>query len=242
MMHRHLSIFLLSFLLSLTALTPAQAATRLALIIGNGDYQGAPKLDNPVNDANDMAQVLKNLGFEVIKKHNLGNRAMTQVVQDFGTQLLKQGGIGLFYFSGYGLQVKGRNFLVPVDAKIKSEADIPWESLDANRVLAQMEQANNGVNIVILDASRDNPYKSNIKSLKKGLAKMDSPTGSLVAYATAPNTASYGDSKDRNSIYTQYLLEALRNLSHLSVLDMLTEVTQKVVAKTKGMCLGNRTL
>jgi len=160
---------------------------------------------------------------------------MTQAVQSFGKRLTRQGGVGLFYFSGHGLQAKGRNFLVPVDAKIKSSADIPWEALDANRLLAQMEEANNGINIVILDACRDNPYQSNIKSLnKKGLADMKSPTGSLIAYATAPDTASYGDSNQRNSYYTKYLLEALRKMPHLSVLDMLTEVTKKVVAATKG--------
>jgi len=225
-------IFLITLLL-----TTAQASERLALIIGNAAYQKpVPTLDNPVNDANDMAKVLRNLGFEVILKHNLSNRAMTLAVQSFGERLAQKGGVGLFYFSGHGLQAKGRNFLVPVDAKIGTAADIPWEALDANRLLAQMEEANNGLNIVILDACRDNPYQSNIKSLnKKGLAEMKSPTGSLIAYATAPDTPSYGDKRQRNSIYTKYLLDALRDMSHLSVLDMLTEVTQKVVAKTKGV-------
>ncbi len=225
-------IFLITLLM-----TMAQASEeRLALVIGNGAYQKpVPTLDNPVNDANDMAKVLRNLGFEVILKHNLSNRAMTEAIQSFGDRLAQKRGVGLFYFSGHGLQAKGRNFLVPVDAKIKKAADIPWEALDANRLLAQMEEANNGVNIVILDACRDNPYQS-IKSLnKKGLAEMKSPTGSLIAYATAPDTPSYGDTSQRNSIYTKYLLDALRDMSHLSVLDMLTEVTQKVVAKTKGV-------
>jgi len=218
-------------------LTTAQASARLALVIGNGAYQKpVPTLDNPVNDANDMADVLRNLGFEVILKHNLSNRAMTLAVQAFGKRLAQKGGVGLFYFSGHGLQAKGRNFLVPVDAKIGTAADIPWEALDANRLLAQMEEANNGVNIVILDACRDNPYQSKFKSLdKKGFAEMRSPTGSLIAYATAPNTTALGDPRQRNSIYTKYLLDALRDMSHLSVLDMLTEVTQKVVAKTKGV-------
>ncbi|OAD20698.1 peptidase C14, caspase catalytic subunit p20, partial [Candidatus Thiomargarita nelsonii] len=168
------------FILIALLLTTAQASERLALVIGNGNYQKpVPTLDNPVNDANDMAKVLRKLGFEVILKHNLSNRAMTEAIQTFGDRLAQKRGVGLFYFSGHGLQAKGRNFLVPVDAKIKKAADIPWEALDANRLLAQMEEANNGVNIVILDACRDNPYQSNIKSLnKKGLAEMKSPTGS----------------------------------------------------------------
>ncbi len=210
--------------------------TRLALIIGNADYQHVPKLDNPVNDAKDMANILKKLGFQVILKTNIGNRAMTQTVRAFGTQLQQQGGVGLFFFSGHGLQTKGTNYLVPVDANINSNADIRWETLDANRVLAQMEQANNGVNIVILDACRDNPYKTNVKNLSKGLAKMKSPTGSLIAYATAPGQVSYGDSQQRNSIYTEYLLSALRDnqKTALSILDLLTDVTSHVMKKTKG--------
>jgi len=223
-------IFLITLLL-----TTAQASARL--VIGNAAYQKpVPTLDNPVNDADDMAKVLKNLGFEVILKHNLSNRAMTEAIQTFGDRLAQKRGVGLFYFSGHGLQAKGRNFLVPVDAKIQKAADIPWEALDANRLLAQMEEANNGLNIVILDACRDNPYQSNIKSLnKKGLAEMKSPTGSLIAYATAPDTGALGDTRQRNSIYTKYLLDALRDMSHVSVLDMLTQVTKKVVAKTKGV-------
>jgi formylglycine-generating enzyme required for sulfatase activity len=226
-MYRYLFLFL-----SLTTLIPAHAVSRLALVIGNGDYQKVASLDNPVNDAQDMAQVLRRLGFEVILKLNLNNRAMTEVVQEFGTRLRSQGSIGLFYFSGHGLQTKGHNFLVPVDAPIKSEADIRWETLDANRVLDQMKDANNEINIVILDVCRDNSYKTNLKS--QGLARMENPTGFLTAYATAPNTVSCGSSKERNSIYTKYLLEALHHKAHLSVLDMLTEVTGKVVAKTKG--------
>jgi formylglycine-generating enzyme required for sulfatase activity len=218
-MYRYLFLFL-----SLTTLIPAHATSRLALVIGNGDYH--------VNNANDMAQVLRSLGFEVILKLNLNNRAMTQVVEEFGTRLRSQSSIGLFYFSGHGLQTKGHNFLVPVDASIKSKADIHWETLDANRVLDQMKDANNEVNIVILNVCRDNSYKTNLKS--QGLARMENPTGFLTAYATAPNTVSCGSSKERNSIYTKYLLEALHHKAHLSVLDMLTEVTGKVVAKTKG--------
>jgi formylglycine-generating enzyme required for sulfatase activity len=224
-MLRYLVLFL-----SLTVLTPAHAS-RLALVIGNEAYQKAPALKNPVNDATDMAQVLRKLGFEVILKSNLSNRAMAQAVQDFGTRLRRQGGVGLFYFSGHGLQVKDRNFLVPVDASINSDADIPWETLDANRVLDQMEHANNSLNIIILDACRDNPYARRFKSLSKGLARMDSPIGTLIVYATAPGKVA-SDGSGRNGTFTKHLLWALRTLPHLSLTDLLIKVTGKVVEET----------
>ena len=192
---------------TITTLPTFDNTKRLALIIGNADYKKVPSLDNPVNDANDMKTILTQLGFEVMLGRNLSRRAMLDVAHKFG-QRLQNGGVGLFYFSGHGVQAKQRNYLLPVDATIRTEAEIEYESVDACRVLAQMEQANKaGVNIVILDACRDNPFKDTaMKDLVKGLAKMDSPRGTLIAYATAPNLASYGDSDLRNSIYTKYLL------------------------------------
>ena len=211
-------------------------AKRIALVIGNADYQNAPSLDNPVNDANDITASLQQLGFEVLLGRDMKRREMLDAVHLFG-QRLQNGGVSLFYFSGHGLQSQQRNYLVPVNALIRTEAEIEYESVDAGRVLAQMEQANSdGLNIVILDACRDNPYQNSaLKGLAKGLAKMDSPKGTLIAYATAPNTASYGDSEQRNSIYTKYLLDGLRDKPYLSALDMLTEVASQVVAETNGL-------
>jgi formylglycine-generating enzyme required for sulfatase activity/uncharacterized caspase-like protein len=220
----------------ITTLPTFDNTKRIALIIGNADYKKVPSLDNPVNDADDMKAILTQLGFEVILGRNLSRRAMIDMAHNFG-QRLQNGGVGLFYFSGHGVQAKQRNYLLPVNAFIRTEAEIEHESMDVNRVLAQMEQANKaGVNIVILDACRDNPFKDTaMKGLTKGLAKMDSPRGTLIAYATAPNLASYGDSAHRNSIYTKYLLSALQQKSHLSALDMLTGVANQVVAETQGL-------
>ncbi|MCK5717711.1 MAG: SUMF1/EgtB/PvdO family nonheme iron enzyme, partial [Thiomargarita sp.] len=203
-----------------------------ALIIGNGNYQHVPNLDNPVNDAKDMAKILKGLGFEVIVKYNVTHLEMTESVQNFGEQLQKEEDVGLFYFSGYGVQRKGRNFLVPIDAEITSAADIPLKTFAVNRLLQQMEQTNKGINMIILEACRENPFQNNAKSLKKGLAKMDSPLGTLIAYATFPNSVSDNDAQERNSYYTKYLLESLKQYPHWSVLDMLTEVTRQVSLKT----------
>jgi formylglycine-generating enzyme required for sulfatase activity/uncharacterized caspase-like protein len=220
----------------ITTLPTFDNTKRIALIIGNADYKKVPSLDNPVNDADDMKAILTQLGFEVILGRNLSRRAMIDMAHNFG-QRLQNGGVGLFYFSGHGVQAKQRNYLLPVNAFIRTEAEIEHESMDVNRVLAQMEQANKaGVNIVILDACRDNPFKDTaMKGLTKGLAKMDSPRGTLIAYATAPNLASYGDTEHRNSIYTKYLLSALQQKSHLSAFDMLTGVANQVVAETQGL-------
>jgi len=213
--------------------SPYTYASRLALVIGNSDYQHESSLSNPVNDATDVATVLENLGFQVILKRNVNRRDMIKAVQDFGEQLPHYD-VGLFYYSGHGLQAESRNFLVPVDAQIKSKADIEFESVAANRILHQMEEANNGVNIVILDACRDNPFKINQKGLRKGLARMDSPTGSLIAFATAPDTSAWGRTGERNSVYTKHLLNALQNYAHLSVTDLFTQVRKEVIQETQG--------
>jgi len=232
-MFRYFRTVFLSAIIFTTTFIPAYAS-RFALIIGNGDYQHVPSLRNPVNDANDIAAILKTLGFQVVVKHNADKKTMVKAMQDFGKQLI-HGGVGLFYFSGHGLQNKNNNYLVPVDAKINSEADIEFEGFNANRVLAHMEQAKNGVNLVILDASRNNPYKTTtLKSLRKGLAKMDSPSGTLIAFATAPNKPSWGGSlEERNSVYTKHLLAALLRSAHWSVPDLFIDVRDKVMEETK---------
>jgi hypothetical protein len=161
---------------------------------------------------------------------------MKNAVRDFG-QRLHSGDVALFYYSGHGLQSNSRNYLVPPEADIQDNEDIEFESFDASYVLQKMERVNReGVNIVILDACRDNPFKTNIKNLKEGLAEIKGYMGFLIAYATAPDMPSYGDSKERNSIYTGYLLSALRDKSKvsMSVLDLLTVVTKHVVAKTSA--------
>jgi hypothetical protein len=232
-MFRYFRTVFLSVIIFSTTFIPAYAS-RFALLIGNGDYQHVPSLRNPINDANDMGAILKTLGFQVVVKHNADKKTMVKAVQYFGKQLI-QGGVGLFYFSGHGLQSKNHNYLVPVDAKINSEADIEFEGFDAKRVLAQMEQAKNGINLAIFDASRENPYKTTtLKGLKKGLAKMDSPSGTLIAFATAPNKLSWaGQPDERNSVYTKHLLAALLRSPHWSAPDLFIDVRDKVMEETK---------
>jgi uncharacterized caspase-like protein len=144
------------------------SSERLALVIGNNSYQTGP-LKNPVNDAEDMGRVLSELGFRVILQKNVDRRAMEDAIRGFGRQL-RNGGVGLFYFAGHGIQVEGRNYLIPVNARIESESDVKYEAVDAGFVLGKMEDAQNQLNIVILDACRNNPYARYFRAANSGLA------------------------------------------------------------------------
>ena len=151
----------------------AAEGQKVALVIGNSTYKSVP-LKNPVNDARDMAQALEKMGFEVLHEENASQRTMKDAIHRFG-QKLKRGGVGLFYFAGHGMQIDGRNFLIPVNADIRAESDIEFESVDAGRILAKMEDAGNNMNLVILDSCRDNPFARSFRSTSRGLARMDAP-------------------------------------------------------------------
>ena len=195
-------VFLLSLLPSLSV---AASVQRTALVIGNSAYESG-NLTNPVNDAGDIASALKRLGFEVMLKKNIRHRDMQEAVEDFGNSL-KRGGIGLFYYAGHGIQINGINYLIPIDAKIKKESDVKFEALDANRILDEMGNANNGLNIIILDACRDNPFARSFRSSNRGLAIISSaPEGSFISYATGPGQVAM-DGEKRNSPYTAALLK-----------------------------------
>lgn len=183
--------------LPITALSSQD--NRIALIIGNGAYESSP-LRNPVNDANDMAGALRKLGFSVTLRINADQRGMETSIDEFGLQL-RSGATGLFYFAGHGMQVKGINYLIPIGANIQTASDTRYEAVDAGRILGKMEDAGNGLNVVILDACRDNPLARSFRSRSRGLARMDAPKGSLIAYATAPGSVA-GDGDGRNGIYT----------------------------------------
>jgi Leucine-rich repeat (LRR) protein len=222
----------LFFIILLTLSFTTQAA-RHALVIGNQDYEVKP-LYNPENDARDMSNALKKLDFKVTLLINANKPEIIKQVRRFANNL-SNGDVALFYFSGHGVQIRRSNYLVPLGSRVYSDVDAEYEFYDAQRVLAEMKRTNSrGVNIMILDACRDNPFKSLSKSFGSGLAKMDAPTGSLIAYATAPNTVAWGDSRERNSIYTKHLLNALQTKVHLSILDLLTEVAGEVYRDTNG--------
>jgi lipid-binding SYLF domain-containing protein len=200
----------------------------LALVIGNSAYKSAP-LTNPINDAEDIMMALKDLDFEVIHGSDASQEEMEESIRDFGRQL-REFDVGLFYFAGHGIQVEGRNYLIPVDAKIETESDVKYESVDAGRVLGKMEDAGNDLNIVILDACRDNPFARSFRTQSNGLAKMDAPKGSLIAYATAPGSVA-ADGTGRNGIYTKYLLKYMRETG-LPIESVLKKVRIDVMEET----------
>jgi hypothetical protein len=187
---------------------------RIALVIGNGDYKHTSTLDNPVNDANDISNTLKSIGFEVISGTNQTKRGMETLIREFGDKLLKQGGIGLFYYAGHGIQIKGKNYLIPVDAEIPQEDEIDYAAVPIDFVLTKMESADNSINLIILDACRNNPFARSWRNFRdigdgKGLAKISPPTGTLVLYATEPgNVAS--DGTGRNGLFTAALLNQIK--------------------------------
>ncbi|MGE0875895.1 MAG: caspase family protein [Burkholderiales bacterium] len=192
----------------LAAAKPAPGGERrVALVIGNSAYKSSP-LRNPVNDARAMARALAETGFTVTLAEDLSRAAFRRVVRDWGDQLL-HGGVGLFYFAGHGMQIRGRNYLIPVNADVQREDEVEDESVDANTVLAKMDSAKNTLNIMILDACRNNPFQRAFRSGAQGLAQMDAPSGTIISFATAPGSvASDGDGE--NGLYTSHLLRGIR--------------------------------
>jgi len=187
---------------------------RLALVIGNADYQSTTKLTNPSNDATDMAATLKTLGFEVLSGTNQSKREMEALIRQFGEKLAKQGGVGLFFYAGHGIQYRGGNYLVPVEANIPAEDEIEYASINLGFLLNKMEAAQNNLNIVILDACRNNPFARSWRNYRDigdniGLAKVTPPTGTIMLYATQPgNVAS--DGSGRNGLFTESLLQQIK--------------------------------
>jgi ankyrin repeat protein len=200
---------------------------RVALVIGNKNYEVKP-LTNTLNDAEDMGNALKRLGFAVTTGTNLNRKAFVAAVEKFVEQ--SQGAdAALFYFSGHGCQLKGENYLIPLGCRFHSEAEIEFETVNAGFVLASMGKAKARVNIVILDACRDNPLSIS-RSLNRGLTQMNHPKGTLLAFATAPGeTAS--DGTGRNGVYTKHLLASL-NIKNLTIENVFKFTARGVTQET----------
>ncbi|HZS84791.1 MAG TPA: caspase domain-containing protein [Stellaceae bacterium] len=222
----------LALILALAAPAAAQQAERrVALVIGNAAYRSVGALDNPVNDARDMATKLKGLGFSVLRVENGTKPQMERAIEEFSRKLGPDA-VSLFYYAGHGLQVNGHNFLVPVDARIESEQTVRLESVDLDAVLDQMSAARSRVNLVILDACRNNPFETRFRSVSGGLASIDAPEGTLIAYATAPGKVA-ADGQGRNALYTANLLRAL-DQPGLKVEDVFKRVRIAVSKATGG--------
>lgn len=202
---------------------------RSALVVGNAAYR-AGRLANPVHDAQAMSKALRAAGFTVAERHDIDQKQMKRAFIEFG-QRLRQGGVGLFYFAGHGLQVKGRNYLVPLGADLRSEAHVDVEAVPLAQVLAEMDAASNRLNVVILDACRNNPFARSYRSAARGLALVDAPQGTLVAYATAPGSVA-ADGDRGQGTYTAALVR------HLSTPGLPVESVFKAVRRDVQKATG----
>ncbi|MEI9408127.1 caspase domain-containing protein [Mesorhizobium salmacidum] len=209
----------------------------MALVIGNGTYAEAGTLANPVNDALDIADKLRSTGFEVIEGNDLGKRALERSIGEF-SDTLEGAGVGLFYYAGHGLQVEGRNHIVPVDARLDMPVKLQLEAVPIDEVLDIMEQQTK-VSLVFLDACRNNPFSRSLSRTAStrsaaalaGLAQFDSTCGSFIAFSTAPGAVAM-DGSGRNSPFAQALLRHIAEPGQ-SINDMMIAVRRDVVSQTR---------
>jgi uncharacterized caspase-like protein len=204
---------------------------RIALVIGNARYTSSP-LSNPVNDAELIYRTLQGLGFTTRLYTDRSQREMKTAIKEFGAalQAAAPNAIGVFYYAGHGVQVNGRNYLIPVGARISSDADVDIEAVSADSVLDQMRESRNRLNFLILDACRNNPFPRSSRSAAGGLAQMDAPAGVLIAYSTAPGDVA-ADGSGRNSPYSQALARAMRSSGEPAEL-MFKEARDEVMRVT----------
>ncbi len=205
---------------------------RIALVVGNANYKVRP-LKNPRNDADDVSRSLKATGFEVIDLRDATLPQMRTAVRQFGDRLVNND-VGLVYYSGHGVEVKGRNYFIPVNADIQREDEIADQGLDVALILEKMSTAGKGVNILIVDACRDDPFGRSFRSSSRGLVQMDAPRGTIIAYATSPGrVASDGDPRERNSPYTKHLVKVMQS-PNKPIEQVFKEVRRAVQDETKN--------
>jgi Caspase domain len=219
---------------------PAAAEKRVALVVGNSAYVHANALTNPVNDAGDMAKALSGVGFDVILGLDLSKSAFDGKVRDFA-RALEKADVGLFFYAGHGLQIAGKNHLVPVDAKLQVVRDLDFEAIPLDFVLKQMELDRDGkINIVFLDACRDNPLARNLArslgtrsaAVGQGLAQVEAGVGTFIAFSTQPGSVAL-DGEGRNSPFTAALVKDLR-LPDRNLTAVMIDVRKDVLAVTGG--------
>ena len=230
-MRKHI-LLILCFLL-VTGFAHSQSKRGIALVIGNSAYsEGA--LKNPVNDANDISAKFRSLGFDVIDKVNTNLQQMGNSIDEFGAKASKYD-VAIFYYSGHGIQYNGENYLIPVNAKLRSEVDIRYYCENLNRVLAKLEESNCKLKILMLDACRNNPFERSWSRAgsSKGLSSMDAPTGTIISYATAPGSTAEDGVGQRNSPYTAAFLKLL-DKSNYSILLLYNDLCNDVRKSTNN--------
>jgi hypothetical protein len=207
-------------------------APKVALVVGNGKYKDAPELKNAPNDAKAIAEALKGTGFAVTMLLDTGREALIQAIRDYVNGMEKQKAVGLFYFAGHGVQLDWRNYMLPIDAVIDKIEDVAKQSVDIARLMEGLVKAANPMNIIILDACRENPFGEAKKPAQKGLSQMDAPTHTILAYATSPgNVASDGDGA--NGLYTENLLREMK-VPEAKIEDVFKRVRLGVRRKSNG--------
>lgn len=220
--------------LLLVALVPMQSVVagagdrRVALVIGNAAYEKAP-LENPVRDAAAMSERLRELGFAVYEARDATLKQMQQTLLEFVADI-DDGATAMVFYAGHGIQANGRNYLMPVDAGVSSEAALRFEAMELNDVLEALEGSGSRINIVVLDACRNNPFERKYRGGSRGLAVVDAAAGTLIAYATAPGqVASDGDGV--NGLYTHALLDVLDE-PNLKVEEVFKRVRARVAEQS----------
>ena len=205
---------------------------RLAIVIGNAAYRFSP-LDNPVNDARLIGGLLDKAGFRVFRYENLDRNRLVKALSEFGDRLNERT-VALLYYAGHALQLRDRNFLVPVDAEIRNEDEIEMAGVDVGFILSRMQAARSRINIVILDACRNNPLAGKTRPAR-GLAQMEAPVGTYIAFATAPGKVSE-DSPDKNAVNSLYTAQLAKHLltPGLPVETVFKRVRDAVVRGTNG--------
>lgn len=223
-------ILLLVALFALTGAKNASAEKRFALVIGNAAYE-KQALVNPERDAALMSETLKSVGFEVTTLINADRITMRRAMLAFGRRLRGSSDVGLFYYAGHGVQVGGENFLIPIGSAIQDEFEVPIEGVSINEFLQTMQRSSSRINIVILDACRNNPYGSDKRSLARGLARVNAPSGTFVAYATSPGEIAL-DGDSGHSPYTKALSQAI--VKPGQPLEQVFKEARRLVLKATG--------
>lgn len=224
--------FLIWLCLSISLCFAQQKEQRVALVIGNSTYKVSP-LKNPVNDAKDMANSLRGFGFIVIERNNLTVRQIGSTLREFRSKL-SPGGVALVFFAGHGVQIKGENYLTAVDAEIDGEEDVPNQSMSTRQIMDVLSDAKSKLNLVFLDACRDNPYARSFRSASRGLGRENAPSGTLISFATRPGSIA-ADGDGRNGLYTSVLLQQMRNTD-----QPIEQVLKRVVTGVKTASNGKQ--
>ena len=210
----------------------AQHPPKVALVIGNAAYKSSP-LRNPENDAKDFAKSLKGFGFTVIERTNLTTKQIGPMLREFRSKLVP-GSVAVVFYAGHGVQIKGENYLPTVDADIHGEEDVPQQSLSTRQLMDVLAESGTRMNLVFLDACRNNPYSRRFRSTTRGLSRENAPSGTLMSFATRPGSEA-ADGDGRNGLYTSVLLQQLKLAD-----QPIEQVLKKVVAGVKQASNGQQ--